>query len=458
MCFRVQAPPGDRNPADNLREADIEIVDRKNHVLLLAGGPTREYQFLRNQLFRDRSTTLDVLLQSGKPGMSQEAKKILDDFPATREEMYDYDCVVAFDPNWQALSAAQVELLEKWVGEQGGGLIVDRRAGVCRQGRRRLDPGPGHDARSATCTPSSFPAGWRPWKTTCTPAGSRGRWSFTREGLEADFLWLADTATASRQAWAGFPGVYSYCPVRGPKPGATVFARFSDPAHRPGRPAAGLFRRTVLRLGERVLHGQRRDVAAPRGRRGVLRAVLHEADPPRVAGPPAARLQPRRAAGRTGSLHAGQHGGGSGPTDQRPARTAGRARASTCKSSSRTGRRRPLRCGPIRAGPGAYLGQFPALQEGTYRLELPVPESDNERLSRRIQVKVPDLERENPRRNDALLSAIAKRHRRKVLRGHRSGDCRRRPNSLVDQLKDRTSTVILTAAPTPNGRRLGSAG
>ena len=65
-----------------------------------------------------------------------------------------------------------------------------------------------------------------------------------------------------------------------------------------------------------------------------------------------------------------------------------------------------LRADPSRAG--AYLGQFPALQEGTYRLELPVPESENERLSRRIQVKVPDLERENPRRNDALLSAIAK--------------------------------------------------
>jgi len=52
---------------------------------------------------------------------------------------------------------------------------------------------------------------------------------FTREGLEADFLWPADTATAGRQAWAGFPGVYAYCPIHGPKPGATVYARFSDP-------------------------------------------------------------------------------------------------------------------------------------------------------------------------------------------------------------------------------------
>ena len=38
--------------------------------------------------------------------------------------MFDYDCVVAFDPDWQALSASQVELLENWVAEQGGGLIV----------------------------------------------------------------------------------------------------------------------------------------------------------------------------------------------------------------------------------------------------------------------------------------------------------------------------------------------
>ena len=84
----------------------------------------REYQFLRNQLYRDRYTTVDVLLQSGKPGMSQEAKKILDDFPSTRPEMFDYDCVVAFDPDWKLLKPGQIELLEKWVGEQGGGLIV----------------------------------------------------------------------------------------------------------------------------------------------------------------------------------------------------------------------------------------------------------------------------------------------------------------------------------------------
>ena len=228
IMLRVLRPQGDRSPADNSREADIEIVDRKNRVLLLAGGPMREYQFLRNQLFRDRSTTLDVLLQSGKPGVSQEASKTLDDFPTDRRQMFDYDCVVAMDPNWQALSAAQVDLLENWVGEQGGGLIVAAGpVNACRGvGGWVQDPALG---KVRTLYPVEFFG--RLAATDNNMYSTREPWplSFTREGLDADFLWLADTATASRQAWASFPGVYSYCPVRGPKAGATVYARFSDP-------------------------------------------------------------------------------------------------------------------------------------------------------------------------------------------------------------------------------------
>jgi len=56
---------------------------------------------------------------------------------------------------------------------------------------------------------------------------------------------------------------------------------------------------------------------------------------------------------------------------------------------------------------GSFVGQFAVLQEGDYRLELPIPESEDERLSRRIMVRIPQLERENPQRNDALLESLA---------------------------------------------------
>ena len=76
-----------------------------------------------------------------------------------------------------------------------------------------------------------------------------------------------------------------------------------------------------------------------------------------------------------------------------------------------------------------------------------MPESDNERLVRRISVRLPELERENPQRNDALLSQIAKQTGGKyyvgvdaILRGE---------SPLATALPDRTSTVIQTESPDP---------
>jgi hypothetical protein len=92
---------------------------------------------------------------------------------------------------------------------------------------------------------------------------------------------------------------------------------------------------------------------------------------------------------------------------------------------------------------GMYVGQFTALEEGTYRLEMAVPDSDAEQLSRRIQVKVPDLERENPERNDALLSEIAKRTGGLYYVGTAAVLGSRGVPPLINQLHDRTEVTYL---------------
>jgi hypothetical protein len=447
VCVRVLAPEGDSNPADKSREADIEIVDRKNHVLLMADGPMRDYQYLRNQLFRDRYTTLDVWLQSGKPGMSQEAKTVLDDFPATRQEMYDYDCVVAFDPNWQALNARQLDLIEKWVGEQGGGLIVVGGPVNTCQGAGGWVHNPGMST-IRRLYPVEFAS--RMEATEDNVYSSREPWPlvFTREGLDADFLWLADTATASRQAWETFAGVYSCCPVRGPKPGATVYARYSDPRVVQGgqQPVyfAGQFYGSgrVFYMGsgetwrlraideadfEQFYTKLIRHVSQGRLLRGSSRGVL-------LVG------QDRYMLGNTVEVRAQLTNARLEPLGQPTVNLQVIHPDGTAQTLA-------LHADTNRAG--AYLGQFPALLEGTYRLELPVPESQSERLSRRIQVKVPDLERENARRNDAVLSAIAKNTGGKYYVGMGSAIAVKGQFPLVDQLKDKTTTVILPVATNP---------
>ncbi len=87
--LRVQSVQGELDKKDNEKTAKVEIVDRKTKVLLVASGPTREFIFLRNQLFRDKETTVDVLLQSGRPGISQEADDILNEFQSSEEELFE---------------------------------------------------------------------------------------------------------------------------------------------------------------------------------------------------------------------------------------------------------------------------------------------------------------------------------------------------------------------------------
>jgi hypothetical protein len=91
---------------------------------------------------------------------------------------------------------------------------------------------------------------------------------------------------------------------------------------------------------------------------------------------------------------------------------------------------------------GMYAGQFTALQEGTYRIELALPDSE-EQLTRRIQVKVPDLERENPERNDPLLSDLARRTGGSYYLGAASVLGTKDLSPLADKLKDRTEITYL---------------
>ena len=88
LAVRIVAPPEDRNAQDDLRDARYEVVSRKLRVLLIAGGPTREYRFVRNLLHRDESVELDVWLQTGQPGMSQDADQLLQAFPSSAEASF----------------------------------------------------------------------------------------------------------------------------------------------------------------------------------------------------------------------------------------------------------------------------------------------------------------------------------------------------------------------------------
>jgi len=407
--LKVDPPPSDHDARDNVKTASVEVVERKNKVLILAGGPTREFRFLRNQLYRDRDTEVHVILQTGQPGISQEADELLFDFPSEPDDLFQYDCVIAFDPDWRDLNVEQVKLLERWVAEKAGGLIVV--AGPVytplwtgqRRGDRRYDilkglyPVVFFHQGAATIRLGRF-GGEEAW-----------RLDFSREGREAEFLWLEDDAVASEASWDSFEGVYGYYAVREPKKGAQVYARFSDPdtavdnqlpiymaghfygAGRVFFQASGEMWR-IRAIDDTAFEQYYTKLIrwASQGRllrdssRGVLlvdqnRAMLGE----QVA--------------VTAILQDEQH---------RPLNDPETVAAMIQPDGSRV----PLRLLRVKDGAreGTYAASFTAAMEGDYRLEMKVPGEIDEILSAEVRVRAPDLEVEKPQRNDPLLAEFAK--------------------------------------------------
>ena len=400
---RLVAPPEDQYADDNQRSAEIEVVDSSTRVLLLASGATRDYRFLRDQLRRDPHVAVDVLLQRAGPGISQDSDKILTVFPTTKEELFAYDCLVAFDPDWTQLDAQQVDLLEEWVAQEAGGMIVE--AGP-------IHAAPWLQSPEHAKIRSLYPVEFQQRLTLLDDGkfGSQSPWplEFTREGIEADFLWLGDDAQRSRANWARFGGVYGCYITKGAKPGAAIYARFSDPdigisVERPiymadqfygaGRVfflgSGELWRLRAVDPGffESLLTQLVRHVSQGRLLRGSsLGRLLVERDRFFVGDAVVVRAQVN-AANREPYV-----------APQVVVRTTGPRGWS---------KEVVLKADETRAG--NYLGQFTVPTEGAYRLDLSIPDVPEEILSRQITVNVPDVEFADTRRNETLLSALANR-------------------------------------------------
>ncbi len=457
--FRLAVKPleGEIDRRDNEKTAKVEVIARKTKILLIAGGPMRDFLFLRNQLFRDKEVTSDVWLQSGKPGISQEANELLFKFPETPDELFEYDAIVAFDADWEQLDEQQVELLDRWVAEKAGGLIVVAGPVFTPQwsSRRRGDP-------RVDTLKSLYPVAFY-FQGSATLSlgrfGSEKSWpiQFTRDGLESEFLWLDDDAIRSEQTWQQFDGVSGYYAVKDPKPGAKIYARFSDPETAIDNELpiymAGHFygsgRVFFLASGEMWRINEVDDTYSQQfytklirwvseGRllrdssRGVL---LVDKDRCSLGDQVAVRA----------ILQDAQH----------MPLTLDSVQAVLVQPDS-TRQTLTLKKVKDEAREGTYVDQFIALQEGDYRIELQNPSAGGDVLVREVRAKIPAAETEKPERNDLLLRDIADKTKGDYFVGvdaalGRDGTGRA---AVATLLKPQDQVTILPGTPDRNFERL----
>jgi len=447
---RAVPPQQDANPQDNFVETEVRVVEPKSTVLIVAGGPTREYQFVRNLLYRDPTVQSHVLLQTSGPGVSQEAKKMLTKFPSTRAEMSEYDCVIGFDADWTALDNEQIDVLEKWISEQAGGLVIV--AGPVSTPKWAGSQGNGN--RKAEVVRNLSPLVVNTRGARLASIGrfeSETPWplAFTNEAWQSDFTQVAKTLNESKDAWGRFQGVYSFFACYEPKPGATPIAMFSDPTaaigskqpiylathfYGAGRVAfqgGGEFWR-LREVGEEYFDTYYTKLVrwAGQGRllrdsdRGILLLDKQQA----IVG----EQVMVRAVLRDASFQ---------PTIMPEAQA---------KLIDPSGRSIPLNLAPIPdpSQPGVYLGQFFTKASGTYEVQLPVGGlADQQLLSQQVTVRVPALEIQRPQRNDPLLSELANRTGGKYWIGMESLVSDAKVLPLVQAIEPRDQTNFLPGAP-----------
>ena len=438
LAVRVIPPAADRTPADDRQVAEVEVVDRVTQVLLMAGGPSREYQFMRNVLERDKSVAVDVLLGTAGKGGSQDARRILPAFPPTAEELAEYDVVVAFDYDWRLLDAAAQARLERWVSRESGGLIFV--AGTIFMDAWLADSQttlirnlhPVELRRAGRLTGDDSTGGEEPMPLV-----------FSRDGLDAEFLWLASSRIASQTVWSEFKGVFSCFDSAGPKPGATVYTRVA----RPGAAAApesnpiyfaGQFYGSgnVFFMGSGEMW-RLRSLDDSLYERFATQLVRHVSQGRLLRGSRRARLlvdRDRFPVGATVVVRLVVPEGDSVvPAECRVVGPDG------------TVVRVPLVAERDRAG--VLQGTFVAARDGSWRIDVDLPGASGEKVSRRIQARLPDRELERPRLDRGVLEQLA------TLSGGKAHVLNEQPWTPVDSqslaagIKDRSRREYETGSP-----------
>ena len=388
---------------DNERRKSINVVDRKTRVLVVAGGPMRDYRFVRNMLYRHSAIQTDVWLQSANAAgaVSQEANRILTAFPESKEELFEYDVILGFDPDWNRLEAEQLELVREWVFAQAGGLIVV--AGDV------YSPSLASDAKLEKLR-ELYPVVLNRFVADGGGDGAVVQswpFEFTREGSEAGFLQVTDEPVTSGEVWKEFTGVYSAYPTSGAKAGATVYAYFSDPRTQTGYGLPVLLASQYYGAGRVIYLGSPemwrlraidevyydrfwtkaiREAGQARLKRGNNRGTLLLERSQYILGQTvrvrAQVMNPQFEPLVTDAVAAEVFN-----PDGRPMIP-------------------PLRMQRDTNRPGQYVGSFRVSSPGVWRIELPIPQSRDE-LAEKIDVVPPRLETDNARQNAQLLRLIA---------------------------------------------------
>jgi len=194
----------------------VRISDEKElRVLYIQGALTWDYKFVNLALRNDQTIKLTGLTRTSKQSVFRQnvesAGELLNGFPTSLEELAPFRVVVLSNLRPSDLTPAQQEVLARFCGELGGGLLL-------------------------IGGPATFDTSWRSSRLEqllpVTFAGNPGvqgldrpfRIQLDEEALQNPIFQIADSLPV-REVWAQLPTFTQYGRVDAAKPGAQVWMR-----------------------------------------------------------------------------------------------------------------------------------------------------------------------------------------------------------------------------------------
>jgi uncharacterized membrane protein len=220
--FRVAQQPDEVVPQNNVREALIEVRDRKEKILYFEGEPRFEMKFIRRAVVEDKNLQIVALQRTADNKFLRldvdNPDELLGGFPKTREELFSYRALILGSVEAGAFTGDQLQMIADFVDRRGGTLLM-------LGGARSFAEG----GYGGTPVADALPLVIDPKIRASEPADlSRLQIVPTRAGQAHAVTQIGGTEAASAARWRELPQVTTVNAPLPAKPGATVLLNGTD--------------------------------------------------------------------------------------------------------------------------------------------------------------------------------------------------------------------------------------
>jgi uncharacterized membrane protein len=223
LKFRINPRDGEVIAQNNVREAMVDVVDRRERILHYEGEPRFEMKFIRQAVKDDKNLEVVTLQRTAENKFTRigvdDPEHLLGGFPKTREELFQYRGLILSNVEASAFSGDQLRMIAEFVERRGGGLLMVG-------GPRAFAEGGYAGTPVADVLPVLLDRAVRAANGDNLPAHLTVR--PTRAGESHAVTQIAGSEAASAARWPELPSLTSVNAIHSVKPGATVLLSGSD--------------------------------------------------------------------------------------------------------------------------------------------------------------------------------------------------------------------------------------